>query len=189
MVAKVNFQISDYTIANGASEILAIPGEFFHVLRSTAAFNVYVDDGGKIAGMTEGLGWRVRGEPFAKLRLENVSGASVAIKIAVGFGDFNDARVQFSTALKVGASAAAFTYGGVSVGTAAVQLSAANVDRTRAIVRAGGTDLWLGPDNTVTATGPATVQAGQSLEILHRGAIYAIRAAGTVAAGFYEETE
>lgn len=190
MVASVNFQILSFAIPDGDSRIVTVRGEFFHVVQSTHEFDVIIDDNGRASGVSEGLGWRARaGETFDRLRIENQSGAAIDIRIAVGFGDFIDARVQLSTALKVGASAASFDYSSVSVGAAAAQISAANADRTRALIRAGGADLWLGPDNTVTATGPATVLAGEVLQVLHRGAIYGIRAAGSMAVGFLEETE
>lgn len=190
-MSKLDFVVSQFTLAAGASQPIHIPGTFFYFTESNGDVDVVVDRAGGGQGFEAGLGWSTpAGQQFDQLLVRNSGAASVTFTIAIGYGDLRDARAQFASSLKVGAGGDTFSDdGAVSIGTVAVTLLAANADRTRAIVRAGAADLWLGPANTVTAAGEPTVKAGAQIEVLHRGIIWGIRLTPAVNAGALEETE
>lgn len=177
------------TVAPGAESVLAIYGSYLACLESNQTeFRVRLNDG-SLETFFKGLKVRMAGGPLIKLAVENPNATDLAVELAIGSGDIDDARLAIVGGVPVRGAGAAFTHdGAVSIGVAAVQLSAINLSRSRAIVQAGGLDLWLGPTNAVAAAGAPTVPAGGVLDVQHTGALWGIRAAGTTDAGFLEET-
>lgn len=175
-------------IAAGASFITGISGTYFSVLSATQdSFGVGLNG---LAVNDFAPGMKVRAPVrLEQLQIVNRSGSAVLeLTYAVGDGDLDDSRLGLVGAVLVNRAAGnSFADdGAVSVGTAATALLAANGNRTRAVIRAGAADLWLGGAG-VTAAGVPTVAAGGELEIFHTNPVYGIRAAGTVDAGTYEE--
>lgn len=184
--------LRSYTVvlAAGAARTLDVVGDYFLVISSTQTeFNVAFDNGPHIA-FQQGFSGKVSndGEPYEAVTIHNPNGSSLTVVLALGFGELWDNKATISGSVAVKAGGDAFTEQAVSVGTSAVELLAANTNRTSAVIRAGSSDLTLGPTSGVTALTPATIPAGASMTIAHTGAVYGIRAAGTANAGVYEET-
>ena len=181
---------ADYLIPAYGSLIVDTTGGFVRCLSAATDFEVGID-GGSGFYLAAGMSYTTPNpDGFRRLELFNDGAAALSVKLAIGWGELQDDRAQFDQSIAIKGGGASFTdNAAVSVGTVAAQILAANNSRTRAIIRAGGGALWLGPNNTVTASGLATIAAGGELEILHAGAIWGIRSAGTVDAGAYEETE
>ncbi len=126
---------------------------------------------------------------YDEVIVRNPTGGAVAYTLVLSVAEFKDNRFTAEGSIAVRGGGDAFTDDpAVSVGSAAVEILAANSDRTAAIIRAGAAGLWLGPDNTVAASGVATMAAGEKMTITHTGAVWAIRSGGASDVGVYEET-
>lgn len=176
------------TIAAGDNLVVNVPGNFFRVLQASGSLSVSFDDDGQAAFVEPGLAI-YRDKPFVSLRLTNDGAAAISgVMVAIGFGRYDDNRLQYGGGVAIRGGGSGFTDAVVSVGGTATLILAANTSRSSGVIRSGGADLWLGPDASVTATGPATIPAGGALTIGHVAAVYAIRSGGAADAGVYAET-
>jgi len=192
------FFIYEITLAAGASETINCQGEFFNVLESDQAAFLIGTDEGRLCRVEQGYKWRAApGEGYNRVYFENLSAVDpLTVSVALGFGDLEDSQtsvaggVTLTGAVEIAPAADVCAVSSVNVTDAATQILAADADRTGGVVYAGTEDLWIGPDNTVTAAGPVYIPAGASLSFGHKGAIYGIRAAGLAAdAGAYVERD
>lgn len=175
------------TLAAGVGEQVNITGNFIRILAATASPKVGIQDATPQL-LPTGIGVPVVGG-FTKLRIENPTIGEITVVLAIGDSAITDNRLNVDGSLKVRGGGLTFTDGETIVSNTAVELLAANANRTAAIIRAGAADLWLGPDDTLTVGTVPTLAAGTSMTIAHTGAVYARRAAsGTVPAGHYEES-
>jgi hypothetical protein len=166
--------------------------QFLRLQSASGAISLEID-GQSVGTFAPGLAWydpTDTNATFTDIAWINDTVAAVQVEYSAGHGFIADSRAQFDNAIRTKGGGQAFTdNGAVSVGTAAVLIIAANTKRTRAVIRAGSNDLWIGPAGTVTATGVPTIAAGAALEVEHTAAIYGVRAVGTNNAGVYEEAE
>ncbi len=177
-------------VAAGAEVAIASQGEFFIVLASSLSTFLLGIDEGRFNVAKKGHKVRMSpGQDFHNLRIRNPNASGLVVDIATGFGDLSDNATEIDGAVRTAAGGDQFTYdGNVTVDLVAVELLPANVNRTGAIILAGGAPIWLGPDNTVAVAGNATVGANGSLSIQHQGAVWGIRGVAGTKAGVYEET-
>jgi hypothetical protein len=181
---------ADYIVPANGSITIAATGGFVRCLVSAIDLKLIVDDRAQMyfaAGMAYSP---PNAAGFKRLELVNETASATTVTLAIGWGELKDDRVNLSGTIPVKGTATTFTdNGNITVGTTTVTVLAANASRTRAVIRAGINDLWLGPTSPVSSAGEPTVPAGGEMEILHTGIIWGIRAAGSVLAGAYEEAE
>lgn len=165
------------TIAPGDNLVVDVPGNFFRVLQASGSLVVAFDDDGQAAFVEPGLAI-YRDKAFSRLRLTNTSAVAVGnVMVAVGFGRYDDNRLQYSGGIVIELGAA-LTSSAVSVGTAAVQIATALSARKSLIIQnLGASDIFVGGAGVTTATGIKVAGSGGSLALdKQTGAVYAISA-------------
>lgn len=141
MAGQEVYRVYQYTVAASESLTLDIAGRYLAVIEATAGSDIAVGlDGGNPQFIEQGLTVSTRdGEEFKRVELLNNGGAPAVVKIAVGTGDFRDARFTFAggslntTAVP---PATLQTGGDVTIGAAAsdVQIMAANASACERLV-------------------------------------------------------
>ncbi len=184
----MRYQVFSNVLASGATVQWEVTGRYFRLLSATAALKIATDDA-EPQVFYPGIG---ANEPdgFKSLRIVNEKVFAVGFELAAADGPVSDSRFTIDGGLPVKAGGASFSFAEIDVSNVAVELLAADAGRTSCVIQAGQTGLWLGPTKAVQVGAVPTVPAGQSLTIGHRGAVWAIRAAGgAVKAGVYTEVE
>lgn len=192
-MSKIPYRPYPMALAAGASVTHRFEGRHIRFLSAGAVLEIKpVKYGANLSASFEDLpkGTSLEvPEGYDEVIVRNPTGGEVSYTIVLSVAEFVDNRFTAEGSIAVRGGGDAFTDDPeVSVGAAAVEVLAANSDRTAAIIRAGSSDLWLGPDNTVSAAGVATLAAGEKMTITHTGAVWGIRSGGAVDAGVYEET-
>lgn len=184
------YQTIEVVLAPQTERVVTVSGTALRCLESNVDnFSIAIEDA-PLGVFDQQVGYE--GDlTFKSFRVFNGSQTATMTAIfAVAYGRVTDNRARLSGAVKISGGGTGFTYdGAVAVTDAATLVMAENAARGGAVIQAGSEDLWLGQDNTVTATGLPTIPAGGSLEISHNADVYGIRGAGLSAnCGVYEET-
>nr|BDD44512.1 hypothetical protein 12 [Moraxellaceae bacterium] len=173
------FKIEPYTLASGEGQTLYFKGAYFRILECVGATSLHIGvDDYSAYEVPVGVGVPVP-DGFDKIRVENKSGGSVSLKLAVGLGGVDDDRFTASAALDL-SKASRFDDGAdVALGAgAATLIAAANASRrgvmisndTGAAIRVGGA--------TVAAARGLNIPAGGIAVIPTAGAVYGYSAGG-----------
>lgn len=183
----MGYRVYPFTVDAGQSVEHVTAGSAYGFLDATA--ELHVGEGNAAPEPLPATVFIDADEPFQKLRVVNENAFAVDYRLAVNTGGINDNRFGFSGGLPVKAGGATFSDWELSVGTSPVLILAANSGRSGAVIRAGASDLYLGPDVGVVARSVPTIPAGGSMSVGHTGSVYGVRANGPELCGVYEETE
>ena len=123
-----------------------------------------------------------------QLRFRNVGAGVASVEFEVTPDEIGDKRLAVDGVVGVrGGGSAMGAPAEVNVGVAAVEILAANTNRTSALIQAGGSGLFIGPDNTIAAGTIEDIPAGASFTVTHTGAIWAVRSGGAAFCRVKEE--
>ena len=139
------------TVAANETGHIDVAGNYIACLANTGTFRIGID-GGPLEDFERGLKITLpTGDEFKQIRLLDTSGAENTIQLAVGFGDFEDARVTGTITLEQGTDAVQAT---VSVGVAETLLDAADTNRRALTIQNLGTvDVFVGKTGVTVANG------------------------------------
>jgi hypothetical protein len=117
------------------------------------------------------------GEIFDKVEIIEYAGSTGSITFRVGEGDISNTATQISSAITTNDGDTG-AYGAVTVGTSAVQISAANTSKNSVLITNtdSSTFLYVGTDNLVTTATGTPVLPNSSIEVRTGGAVWGIAA-------------
>lgn len=158
----------------GVTHTFAVTGRYMRILQGAAPVKVQVDNGSQF-DLELGVGAEFP-DPFTTVQL--TSDTAQTIKLAVSDLRVDDNRLVGVVDIQGGldtkeVEASTNAASAVTVGTSAVQISAANASRKSIIVQAIGGDIFIGGANTVTTATGLKVAQGGSFESRTQGAIWA----------------
>ncbi|RKQ73109.1 hypothetical protein [Oceanibaculum indicum] len=191
MSAIKGFRVYQLDLAAGQEITLDATGDFFRVMASDRAFGIAIEDG-MVFAVEAGIGFKMEGEAFSKLRVVETLGLGVTLSIAIGYGVIDDARLVIAGSLPTRPTSAngLASVADVSVpATTTALVAAANADRVEIIVQnLGGTEMRIG-DSAVTAGRGVKLDGGGTLTLTTSAAVYAYNAAGAAVDVSVLETE
>lgn len=160
-----------YTFTLGAGEEInpALNGDYIACTQAGDSFTLQPED--QDATEFEAM-WALRTpELFKRVRI--YSAVAQTIKLMVGRGEFKDRRASGQLA-----GASANNYGAVTVGTSAVLIAAADLERRSILIQnLGAAAIFVGSDNSVTTANGIKVPAGGSYTADNTTTVYAISGA------------
>ena len=169
------YQVFDMTLAAGEAVSMAWAGEFIHCLEASAAFQIGFNDGPQ-SRFEAGLKYRAP-TAFESVQLVNSSGSANTLRLAVGRGDMEDARLVLTGTVSTRGEVpdTLTTKAPVSALDAAnTQLAPANALRRELIlVNQGAATIYINGKVAVLAGEGIPLEPGQSLILEQRGAVYA----------------
>jgi hypothetical protein len=87
------------TLAANEERQVGATGQYLFCLSATGSFGVRLDDG-PVSILYAGTGFQLAaGESFGNFSVRDLSGAGNTVELAVGYGDFRDARLTVTGAL------------------------------------------------------------------------------------------
>ncbi len=192
LLENPQYSVLDYTLAAGEEISLAIAAEFVVVLESTAAFKMGFNQGSK-ARFEAGLRYSAR-QRFRSIEIENTSAAANTIRIGVGLGDIQDARLVLSgtigTKPKTPDAPLATKAAVSALDVANTILAAQNLNRKELIlVNSGAGTVYINGTVAVLAGQGIPLAAGQTLILENSNAIYARNDTGGAVAVSVTENE
>lgn len=178
------YSISEYPVAPGDGLTINKTAGYVRCLEASGPFKISLNNGER-ADFEAGLGVEA---DFTKVRIENPGTSVITVKLGFADRKIDDSRMVLSGSVAVGCGGSEFTDDFLEISNTPTLLLAANSGRTSAVIRAGDSPLCIGPNGSVTYQEPATIGAGQSMTIAHKGEVWGVReVAGTDKAGIYEE--
>lgn len=177
-------------IAAGQSVKINARGRFIRGMASDAPYMVRFD-GGPLVQFQTGIAFESP-EFWAEVELFNSHTAAQPVEVAISDGFVDDNRlvgqVDISGGIRIAANRSA-SYGAVTVGTAAVQIRAANENRGSLLVQNNGAAaVFVGADNAVTTGNGIQVGPGGSVSLTIAGAVWARSGAAGNSVRWLEES-
>lgn len=162
---------------------LDVTGDLIKCITATDVFDVEPEGSNRVE-LNQGLGVRFT-RMASKWRI--TSPTTQTVLIYIGEGDISD-TAQSVTVLRGAATSS--NYGNVDISTVAI-IRAANTARSSILVQsneaAGGDNLFIGNDASVTSTNGIVLVPGASVTLTVDDDIYGIAASGTIDVRYFEE--
>lgn len=171
--------------AAAGERAVAIAGDLVHVIDAAGPVFVQVDHRGAWIELEKALGVRVR-DGFKGLRVR--TDVAQTVRLMVGAGDVVDARTVLSggTAVQI-EGGDSIDHGAVAVGTAPVQVVASSLSRVSLLLQCLVGPVFIGKDNAVTVNNGVRLDAGQSVTLAARAAVWAVSTATSAEVRYLEE--
>lgn len=193
LVRNPKYSEMSFTLAAGEEISLAMDGDFVACLDADQGFRIGFNEGPK-AGFEKGLKFRTE-QQFRSVQLYNQNGAAIAVRIAFGRGDIEDARLNLTGSITARDDTpdTLTTGAATSCATGAATLLAAANDLRREIVvvvpdSAGGT-VYVGGASGATAGEGIPVSPGGTLILTTSAAVYLRNDTGAAVAVAVAEME
>lgn len=163
---------------------LPLHSEFLYIQEATGAINVYVGSDNNKARLAAGLQYRCPpGQAFERFDIEDASGAGNTIRIAYGFGEFEDNRLALASGASIAVAAnsgiATTADAALAAGVLSAIVAAKNNRRSIALKNVGANVCRVG-DAVNTAAGRGhELQPGESIVLTTTAAISGFSTVGT----------
>ena len=186
-MSKINYRVYPFVLAAGEMVLHRFNGSHVRFLDATAELSVAFDNG-SFEPLPVALGVEAE-EEFEAVRVLNETANPVAYRLALSRKYVTDNRLEVEGSIAIRGGGSRCDWSSIDVSNVAVLLLAANANRTSGFIKAGTAALWVDDIAGVAAGTLATLEAGETLNIAHTGAVYGIRGAiGALPAGAYEES-
>ncbi|MEL6284040.1 MAG: hypothetical protein AAFQ73_14980 [Pseudomonadota bacterium] len=174
---KYGYRTTKVTVPANGDLVIEGVGFGFYCFEADGALQIGLDDG-PMGDLFAAVGFEGV-EPFARVRLRDVSGADNTVTIGITIGRVTDNRVNFGSSLQVTTDTPATTIENEarvtipSGGANGTLVLAANTSRREAVLtNAGANPVVIRGDNTAADAG-MYLAAGSSAVIEVTGAVYA----------------
>lgn len=168
-------KILDVILPANTTVNIPLPGRYFRILAGAGRFRVDFSTGVSTE-LISGLGIML--DQFDGLTISSATAQTITVAASPYLIDDNRlaGEVAITGALSTKeAPAAAAGYGAVTVGTAAVQIVAANTGRRSVLLQnLGSASVFVGPDSAVTAGNGIKIDAGGSFTFAASSALYGL---------------
>lgn len=173
-------------IFSAAGEQAAVvSGELVHVIDAAGPVYVQPDGVGAWVELEKALGIRVR-EGFGSVRVR--SDVAQSVRLMIGSGDVVDARTVLSggTAVQI-EGGDSIAHGAVAVSDVPVQVVPSSLSRVSLLLQCITGPVWIGKDAAVTVNNGIRLDAGQSVTLAARAAVWAVALAAGCEVRYLEE--
>lgn len=184
MIQQPRLYTLEMILAANARQQLPVQAEFLYVQEATGAVFIYLDGENNKARLEKGLKYRApAGQTFLKFDIEDASGAQNTVRLAFGYGDYDDKRLALpsSSAIALAGNAGIATAADVVIGAAALTaIVAANSNRRAIALKNVGANVIRVGDSVNTAVGRGhELQAGETIVLTTTAAVSGFSTAGT----------
>lgn len=153
---------------------LTVRGDYLRVISGSAEFQIQPDTSHSLSGMQSGMAYTTD-KTFNELKL--TSDVTQDVEIMAGLGRVDDNRSSISGTVDTASKGATVASSGETVGTSAVEILAADVQRRGLVIQnnSSADNIFIGGAGVTTSNG-LKVSAGNALVLdkAPQGAIYAI---------------
>lgn len=159
---------------------LTVRGDYLRVISGSAEFQIQPDTSHSLSGMQSGMAYTTD-KTFNELKL--TSDVTQDVEIMAGLGRVDDNRSSISGTVDTASKGATVASSGETVGTSAVEILAADVQRRGVIIQNldSAANIYIGGSGVTTGSGLKVEPSGfLVLDKAPQGAIYAIATAAGV---------
>lgn len=162
------------TIQDGETYPIAVSGNFVSVKTANTGFKIVLDGTDELSAAQNRRFKMQEGDVFRKIDVVNDSGSDLTFQLEIGFGGVESDDVTINGTVKT-SGGAAVSYGNKDAGTSALEIIAANSNRTGwSIQNVGTSNIYIGDDASVTTTTGWKIPPGGAYGEDSQAAVYAI---------------